>query len=146
LERRFRFATVSKTNIPLQAAPIRHGNHREPHRQRGPFWTPRLGLHERAVALIGVLCGKGTMPRAMGPMNAHWASRLSDEKDAHARRHGNPFNDYGAIVGMIGEGDLIRLREGYTEGQARSLDLLVEGTEIEPAVRARRESCAVPSA
>jgi hypothetical protein len=33
------FATVSTTNIPIKA-PVNKGSHREPQRQRGPFWTP----------------------------------------------------------------------------------------------------------
>ena len=43
------------------------------------------------------------------------------------------LDDSGAIVGMISEGDLVRWHEGYTERQARWLDMLAEGTEIAPA-------------
>src|SRR5271169_6051197 len=42
-------------------------------------------------------------------------------------------DDGGTIVGMMSEGDLIRWHEGYTERQARWLDMLAEGTEIAPA-------------
>jgi CBS domain-containing protein len=53
---------------------------------------------------------------------------------AQRRISGMPVVDnYGAIVGMISEGDLIRWHEGYTERQARWLDMLAEGTEIAPA-------------
>jgi CBS domain-containing protein len=39
----------------------------------------------------------------------------------------------GAIVGMLSEGDLVRWQEGYTERQARWLDMLAEGTDLAPA-------------
>ena len=38
----------------------------------------------------------------------------------------------GTIAGMLSEGDLIRWHEGYTERQARWLDMLAEGTELAP--------------
>jgi CBS domain-containing protein len=50
-----------------------------------------------------------------------------------AQRHisGMPVVDNdGNVVGMITEGDLIRWHEGYTERQARWLDMLAEGTEL----------------
>jgi CBS domain-containing protein len=50
-----------------------------------------------------------------------------------AERHisGMPVvDDEGSLVGMITEGDLIRWHEGYTERQARWLDILAEGTEL----------------
>lgn len=50
-----------------------------------------------------------------------------------ARRHisGMPVvDDAGTIVGMITEGDLVRWHEGYTERQARWLDMLAEGTDL----------------
>jgi CBS domain-containing protein len=42
-------------------------------------------------------------------------------------------NTGGAVVGMLTEGDLLRWREGYTEKQARWLDILAEGQELAPA-------------
>jgi CBS domain-containing protein len=53
---------------------------------------------------------------------------------ARRRISGMPVvDDSGAIVGMMSEGDLIRWHEGYTERQARWLDMLAAGTEIAPA-------------
>jgi CBS domain-containing protein len=43
------------------------------------------------------------------------------------------LDDNGAIVGMMSEGDLVRWHEGYTEREARWLDMLAEGSEIAPA-------------
>jgi CBS domain-containing protein len=37
------------------------------------------------------------------------------------------------VVGMLTEGDLVRWHEGYTERQARWLDLLADGFELAPA-------------
>jgi len=49
-------------------------------------------------------------------------------------------DDAGTIVGMMCEGDLIRWHEGYSERQARWLDMLAEGVELAPAfVKAIRE-------
>jgi CBS domain-containing protein len=39
----------------------------------------------------------------------------------------------GAVVGMLTEGDLVRWHEGYTERQARWLDMLADGFELAPA-------------
>jgi CBS domain-containing protein len=39
----------------------------------------------------------------------------------------------GAIVGMLSEGDLVRWHEGYTDRQARWLNMLAEGFELAPA-------------
>ena len=39
----------------------------------------------------------------------------------------------GAIVGMISEGDLVRWHEGFTERQARWLDMLAEGFDLAAA-------------
>ena len=53
---------------------------------------------------------------------------------ARRRISGMPvLDDLGAIVGMMSEGDLIRWHEGYTERQARWLDMLADGTELAPA-------------
>jgi CBS domain-containing protein len=53
---------------------------------------------------------------------------------ARRRISGMPvLDDSGAIVGMMSEGDLIRWHEGYTERQARWLDMLADGTELAPA-------------
>ena len=52
-----------------------------------------------------------------------------------AERHvsGLPVvDDAGTVLGMICEGDLVRWHEGYTERQARWLDMLAEGTELAP--------------
>ena len=38
-----------------------------------------------------------------------------------------------AIVGVLSEGDLVRWHEGYTERQARWLDMLAEGGHLAPA-------------
>jgi CBS domain-containing protein len=43
------------------------------------------------------------------------------------------LDDAGAIVGMLSEGDLVRWHEGYTERQARWLDMLAEGGHLAPA-------------
>ncbi|HME27244.1 MAG TPA: CBS domain-containing protein [Acetobacteraceae bacterium] len=42
-------------------------------------------------------------------------------------------DDAGTIVGMISEGDLVRWHEGYTERQARWLDMLADGGHLAPA-------------
>ena len=42
-------------------------------------------------------------------------------------------DDAGTIVGMLSEGDLVRWHEGYTERQARWLDMLAEGGHLAPA-------------
>ena len=42
-------------------------------------------------------------------------------------------DDAGTIVGMLSEGDLVRWHEGYTERQARWLDMLAEGFQLAPA-------------
>jgi CBS domain-containing protein len=52
-----------------------------------------------------------------------------------AQRHisGMPVvDDTGAIVGMLSEGDLVRWHEGYSERQARWLDMLAEGHDLAP--------------
>jgi CBS domain-containing protein len=52
---------------------------------------------------------------------------------AHRRISGVPVvDDAGTIIGMLSEGDLVRWHEGYTERQARWLDMLAEGTELAP--------------
>jgi CBS domain-containing protein len=43
------------------------------------------------------------------------------------------LDDTGAIVGMLSEGDLVRWHEGYTQRQARWLNMLAEGTELAAA-------------
>ncbi len=66
----------------------------------------------------------------------HLESSLLEAVKLMARRRisGMPvLDDSGAIVGMISEGHLVRWHEGYTERQARWLDMLAEGTEIAPA-------------
>jgi predicted transcriptional regulator len=53
---------------------------------------------------------------------------------AQRRISGMPVvDDAGAIVGMMSEGDLVRWHEGYTERQARWLDMLADGFELAPA-------------
>jgi CBS domain-containing protein len=53
---------------------------------------------------------------------------------ARRRISGMPVvDDTGTIVGMLSEGDLVRWHEGYTERQARWLDMLAEGFELAPA-------------
>ena len=53
---------------------------------------------------------------------------------AHRRISGMPVADEaGNLVGMISEGDLVRWHEGYTERQARWLDMLAEGFELAPS-------------
>ncbi len=52
-----------------------------------------------------------------------------------AQRHisGMPVVDgTGTIVGMLTEGDLLRWHEGYTERQARWLDMLADGLDLAP--------------
>ncbi len=41
-------------------------------------------------------------------------------------------DDAGSIVGVMSEGDLVRWHEGYTERQARWLDMLADGFELAP--------------
>ena len=62
-------------------------------------------------------------------------SLLAAVKLMAARRiSGMPVvDDAGTIVGMISEGDLVRWHEGYTERQARWLDMLAEGGHLAPA-------------
>ena len=65
----------------------------------------------------------------------HPETSLLDAVKLMAKRHisGMPVLDgAGAIVGMLSEGDLVRWHEGYTERQARWLDMLAEGTELAP--------------
>ena len=53
---------------------------------------------------------------------------------AHRGISGMPVVDgAGAIVGVISEGDLVRWHEGYTERQARWLDMLAEGFDLAAA-------------
>ncbi|MBV9251152.1 MAG: CBS domain-containing protein [Acetobacteraceae bacterium] len=53
---------------------------------------------------------------------------------AQRRISGMPVVDEnGGIVGMLSEGDLLRWHEGYTERQARWLDMLAEGTDLAPS-------------
>ena len=42
-------------------------------------------------------------------------------------------DDAGTVIGMLSEGDLVRWHEGYTEREARWLDMLAEGFELAPA-------------
>src|SRR5215472_9361749 len=62
-------------------------------------------------------------------------SLLAAVKLMAARRiSGMPVvDDAGTIVGMMSEGDLVRWHEGYTERQARWLDMLADGFELAPA-------------
>ena len=62
-------------------------------------------------------------------------SLLAAVKLMAARRiSGMPVvDDAGTIVGMISEGDLVRWHEGYTERQARWLDMLADGGHLAPA-------------
>ena len=65
----------------------------------------------------------------------HPETSLMEAVKLMARREisGMPVLDAaGAIVGMITEGDLVRWHEGYTEKQARWLDMLAEGGELAP--------------
>ena len=41
-------------------------------------------------------------------------------------------DEAGAIVGMLSDGDLVLWHEGYTERQARWLDMLADGFELAP--------------
>ena len=41
-------------------------------------------------------------------------------------------DDTGAVVGIMSEGDLIRWHEGYTERQARWLNMLADGMDLAP--------------
>jgi len=66
----------------------------------------------------------------------HPETPLLDAVKLMARRRisGLPVVDAGgAVVGVLTEGDLLRWREGYTEKQARWLDMLAEGQEMAPA-------------
>ena len=52
---------------------------------------------------------------------------------ANRRISGLPVvDDQGKVVGMLTEGDLVRWHEGYTERQARWLDMLADGFELAP--------------
>jgi CBS domain-containing protein len=52
---------------------------------------------------------------------------------AHRRISGMPVvDDAGTIVGILSEGDLVRWHEGYTERQARWLDMLADGFQLAP--------------
>ena len=66
----------------------------------------------------------------------HPETSLLDAVKLMAQRHvsGMPVvDDAGTIVGMMSEGDLVRWHEGYTERQARWLDMLADGFELAPA-------------
>ena len=53
---------------------------------------------------------------------------------AQGRISGVPVvDDAGKIVGILSEGDLVRWHEGYSERQARWLDMLAEGLQLAPA-------------
>ena len=53
---------------------------------------------------------------------------------AKRRISGVPVVDHdGTIVGMLSEGDLVRWHEGYSERQARWLDMLADGFQLAPA-------------
>jgi len=65
----------------------------------------------------------------------HPETSLLDAVKLMARRgiSGLPVvDDSGKIVGMLSEGDLVRWHEGYSEREARWLDLLAEGFELAP--------------
>jgi CBS domain-containing protein len=54
---------------------------------------------------------------------------------ARRRISGMPVvDDAGTILGIISEGDLVRWHEGYSERQARWLDMLADGFELAPAL------------
>jgi len=66
----------------------------------------------------------------------HPESTLLDAVKLMATRRisGVPVVDgEGSIVGMLTESDLVRWHEGYTERQARWLDMLANGLELAPA-------------
>lgn len=66
----------------------------------------------------------------------HPETSLLEAVKLMAQRHisGMPVVDStGKIVGMMSEGDLVRWHEGYTERQARWLDMLADGFELAPA-------------
>ena len=53
---------------------------------------------------------------------------------AQRRVSGVPVVDSdGKVVGVLSEGDLVRWHEGYSERQARWLDMLAEGFQLAPA-------------
>lgn len=65
----------------------------------------------------------------------HQDMSLLDAVKLMARRHisGMPvLDDAGRIIGMLSEGDLVRWHEGYSERQARWLDMLAEGGNLAP--------------
>lgn len=72
------------------------------------------------------------------------ASLLQAVKLMAARRiSGLPVvDDAGTVVGMLTEGDLVRWHEGYSERQARWLDMLADGFQLAPdfleAIQAER--------
>ena len=66
----------------------------------------------------------------------HPETSLLEAVKLMAQRHisGVPVvDDAGSILGMLSEGDLVRWHEGYTERQARWLDMLADGFELAPA-------------
>jgi CBS domain-containing protein len=70
----------------------------------------------------------------------HPETSLMDAVRLMARRgiSGLPVLDAaGTIVGMLTEGDLVRWHEGYSEKQARWLDMLAEGGNLAPSFLAR---------
>jgi CBS domain-containing protein len=65
----------------------------------------------------------------------HPETSLLDAVKLMARRRitGMPVvDDAGNIVGMLTEGDLVRWHEGYSERDARWLDMLADGFELAP--------------
>jgi CBS domain-containing protein len=42
-------------------------------------------------------------------------------------------DDTGTLIGIMSEGDLVRWHEGYTEKQARWLDMLADGFQLAPS-------------
>jgi CBS domain-containing protein len=69
----------------------------------------------------------------------HPETSLMDAVRLMARRNisGMPvLDEAGRIVGMLTEGDLVRWHEGYSEKQARWLDMLAEGGNLAPELLA----------
>jgi CBS domain-containing protein len=65
----------------------------------------------------------------------HPESSLLEAAKILARREisGMPVvDDAGTIVGMMSEGDLLRWHEGFSERQARWLDMLADGFQLAP--------------
>lgn len=82
----------------------------------------------------GVYTASDLMTRDVAVVHPETSLREAVALMARRRISGMPVvDDSGAVIGMISEGDLVRWHEGYSERQARWLDMLADGFALAPA-------------